>query len=112
MELTFQKEKDNKWYVVLPEYPGNHEDLEMVLGADDLLEALSRVLHRTNITFRIWLSKPDVPAGNLMKISQDAGGATYQVNNCMYYKNTAWLCNVTKYVFGGYHPNSIYFKVI
>lgn len=27
---------DGRWYIVLPEWTGNKEDLEMVLGADIL----------------------------------------------------------------------------
>lgn len=110
MQLTFNKISD-KWYVVLPEWQGSFEDLEMVNGADDLLEALSIKLRSKTITFDIWTSKPGVPCGHLNKIGATHEGATYQVNNCMFYKGTAWLCNVTKFVFGGYHPQDIYFKV-
>lgn len=112
MELKFEKENDGKWYVVLPDWEGAHEDLEMVYGADDLLEVLSYQLHTKNITFEIWTSKPDVPSGLMTKIDQTLEGATYQVSNCMYYDGTAWLCNVTKFVFGGIHPNRIYFRVV
>lgn len=111
MQLKFNKISD-KWYVDLPEWTGSFDDLEMVLGADTLLEALSLRLKRKSITFEIWTAKPDVPCGYMKKIDQTAEGATYQVSNCMYYNGTAWLCNVTKFVFGGYHPGSIYFRVV
>lgn len=110
MNLQFQK-INNKWYVVLPEWTGDFEDLEMVKGADTLLEIISQKLHTTDITFDIWTAKPDFPTGHLRKIEQDNGGATYQVNNCMFYDGTAWLCNVTRFVFGGFHPIDIYFRV-
>lgn len=111
MQLTFNKISD-KWYVDLPEWEGEFEDLEMVLGADTLLEALSMRLHRNSITFEIWTSKPDVPCGVMKMIDSTKDGATYQVSNCMYYNGTAWLCNVTKFVFGGFHPINIYFRVV
>ena len=41
MILSFVKEESNKWYVVLPEWEGDKEELEMVLGADELLDRLS-----------------------------------------------------------------------
>lgn len=111
MQLTFNKISD-KWYVNLPEWQGSFDDLEMVYGADDQLEVLSSKPNRKSITFEIWLANPNVPCGSLKKIEQTMEGATYQVNNCMFYNGTAWFCNVTKFVFGGYHPNSIYFKVV
>lgn len=110
MELTFTK-IDERWYVELPEWEGSFDDLEMVNGADTLLEILSQRLGRNSLTFEIWLYEPDTPCGMLRKIMQDWDGATYQVENCMYYDGTAWLCNVTKFVFGGYHPDTIYFRV-
>ena len=30
MELTFEKWEDGRWFVVLPDYDGDQEDLEMV----------------------------------------------------------------------------------
>ena len=41
MELTFEKWEDGRWFVVLPEYDGDQEDLEMVDGADALLDYLT-----------------------------------------------------------------------
>lgn len=111
MQLTFNK-ISSRWYIDLPEWEGSFDDLEMVAGADDLLEALSRKLHKNSITFEVWTSRPDVPCASMNLIEYTREGATYQVNNCMFYKGTAWLCNVTKFVFGGYHPRDIFFKVV
>lgn len=111
MRLTFNKIA-GRWYVDLPEWKGSFEDLEMVCGADDLLESLALRLHTRSITFEVWTSKPDIPCGIFSKIDQTLDGATYQIFNCMFYKGTAWLCNVTKFVFGGFHPNQIFFKVV
>ena len=43
MELTFEKWEDGRWFVVLPDYDGDQEDLEMVDGADKLLDVLNKV---------------------------------------------------------------------
>lgn len=53
----------------------------------------------------------DVPCVHIHKIEETLDGATYQVNGCLWYKGTAWLCNVTKFVFNGYHPKDLYFTV-
>ncbi len=39
MEINFDRYDDGRWYVVFPEYEGGHEDLEMVEGADKMLDA-------------------------------------------------------------------------
>ena len=41
MELTFEKWEDGRWFVILPEYDGEQEDLEMVDGADTFLDFLT-----------------------------------------------------------------------
>jgi len=110
MQLTFNK-ISNRWYVDLPTWEGNFDDLEMVGGADALLEILANKLNKESITFDIWTSNPGIPCGKMNKIDQTLEGATYQVSNCLYYDSTAWLCNVTKHVFGGFHPGTIYFRV-
>lgn len=110
-ELSFYK-LDGRWYVDLPDWKGDFDDLEMVNGADTLLEILSARINRRSINFEIWTSNPGIPCAKLTKTEQTLEGATYQVENCLYYNDTVWLCNVTKSVFGGSHPNDIYFRVI
>ena len=39
--FKFYKEDTGKWFVELPEWEGERDDLEMVMGADILLEILS-----------------------------------------------------------------------
>jgi hypothetical protein len=36
--FKFEKEKDNRWYIILPEWTGEKEELEMVCGADSMLD--------------------------------------------------------------------------
>lgn len=43
MEITFEKWEDGRWFVVLPDYDGPQEDLEMVDGADEFLDVLIAV---------------------------------------------------------------------
>jgi len=109
MQLAFNK-ISNRWYVDLPDWEGDFDDLEMVAGADDMLDVLSQGV-RECVTLNIWTSKPDEPCIHIHKIEETLDGATYQVNNCLWYKGTAWLCNVTKFVFAGRHPHDLYFTV-
>ena len=39
--LKFYKESDNRWYVDLPEWIGSKAELEMVAGADSMLEYMA-----------------------------------------------------------------------
>ncbi len=41
MTLSFVCEKNGNWYVDLPYWPGLHRNLQMVAGADDLLDRLA-----------------------------------------------------------------------
>ena len=47
MELTFEKWEDGRWFVVLPDYDGPQEDLEMVDGADEFMQKcfLINIIH-------------------------------------------------------------------
>ena len=109
MELDFYK-ANGRWYVDLPTWEGAIDDLEMVNGADDLLEALAEVTGSEQVKMEVWLEEPDEPCSILWKIDQDAEGATYEVQDCQYYTGDAWLCNVTRFVFDGYHPDRIFFR--
>lgn len=108
MEFTFKKE-DGKWFIVLPEWKDNPDDLQMVNGADTLLDILSH--QQLEVTLKVWLSKPDTSCVSISKIAQDGQGATYQVSDCADYDGTVWLCNVAKFIFLGFHPQQIYFQV-
>ena len=39
-EFKFYKDPEHRWYVDLPEWEGEKDNLEMVLGADSFLEIL------------------------------------------------------------------------
>ncbi len=108
MELTFEKWENGKWFVVLPEYDGDQEDLEMIDGADILLDFLST--DALYVTVEVSLEeKKDYSMLEL--IAHDEIGGTYIVNNLQDFDKDVWLCNVVHYIFGE-HPKTIYFKVI
>lgn len=108
--LEFKKVSD-RWYVVLDNWTGSFEDLEMVNGADTFLDILASKIMKNRVAMKVWTSKPNEPCGKLCMVHSDDRGATYQVENCSFFSNTVWLCNVTKFVFDGSHPATIYFKL-
>ena len=108
MELTFEKLEDNKWYAVLPEWNGEQEDLEMVDGADDMLEALTT--DGMYASFDVVLDEPKDDRYFRADITyHDDMGGTYKVYGCDLYDGNIWLCNVAHFVFGE-HPETLYMK--
>ena len=49
MILNFYKEETNRWYVDLPCWSGLKEDLEMVEGADLMLDILSNYTNSISV---------------------------------------------------------------
>jgi hypothetical protein len=115
MILEFERIAESmhpQWYVILDDYPGSQEDLQMVAGADILLDILSAgsntvklELHTTDKT--LLRDKKDYSL--ITKIKEETfGGATYYSEE---YDFELWLCNVMLFVFKQF-PTEIYFKLI
>ena len=41
MVFDFERWEDGRWFVILPEWDGDQDDLEMVEGADKMLDSLT-----------------------------------------------------------------------
>lgn len=110
MEISFERFEDGRWYVVLPEWDGLQEDLEMVEGADKMLDALTT--DGMYVTLDISEDVPETDDYFTLDIeAHDEDGAYYNVVGCDKFGSTIWLCNVTHFVFGD-HPEKLYCKVI
>tara|TARA_R110000796_G_scaffold126793_4_gene241780 strand:+ start:3887 stop:4210 length:324 start_codon:yes stop_codon:yes gene_type:complete len=105
MEIfTFEKDKTNRWYVVLPEWTGDKSELEMVLGADIFLDILAQGETQVNATMS---TEPfEGFKYTLTFINYEGGGGNYHLQS-EYYDFPVWLCEVTKFVFGDL-PENIY----
>lgn len=103
--FRFYKTQDNKWYIDLPDWNGSIEDLEMVMGADIMLDILSQ--GSDNIILYLSENEIDHYKYTLSKIREEFDGSTYIVEGNNITPFEAWLCSVTKFVFG-YFPNKIY----
>lgn len=106
----FYKE-ENKWYIDLPEWIEQglpKDDLEMVLGADTLLDGLSNNGDEVTLTFSDSLFNEFKM--ELSKVEEDEYGSTYIVTT-FYEPMTVWLCPVTRYVFNDVYPEKIYISL-
>lgn len=93
-----------EWYIDLPKYPGPKAALQMVAGADYLLDVLSE--GKDEVKISLSLTQKENHCLKLCTTEQTTYGRWY------WYENHAlWLCPVVVYVFG-YYPETIYFKVL
>ena len=108
--LRFYKSQDEYWYVDMPEWEGSIDALEMVRGADDMLDELSNFTGK-DVHLRIATSAFN-DCERLIKIQDDVvGGGAYYGYPSAYEPKIIWLCSVSNWYFG-YHPENIYFKSI
>jgi hypothetical protein len=102
--LTFIKNEYDKWYVVLPDYKGDKENLEMVMGADTFLDIIAQGEKLVTMTFSTdSLSNYKY---HLKLLDYEHDGANYLVISDLLTLKI-WLCSVTKFVFGDY-PQDIF----
>ena len=119
MQYRFYKE-NNKWYIDIPEWSGQKAELEMVEGADTMLDIISEC----SLIVDLHISLAPFESANVLEkltelsinqnISIDACGGSYyllRIYDQIEYNITMWLCDVTKYIFNEF-PDKIYFKKI
>ena len=103
--------RDNTgWYIDFPEFIaqgfGSKADLAMVAGADQMLEYLGNGQPRVALTFS---NTPLSNASVTLKLcAKNQWGGTYTTN--LQNIPQVWLCNVTKHLFNGAHPYTIYIQ--
>lgn len=110
MKLNFYKDEDYRWYVDLPDTPFSKEELEMVEGADMLLDVIAQGEYFVTATINDKDDEITPYKTALLKIHENEFGATYAVDaicGIEYPHLTVWLCPVTLYLFSSY-PNNLY----
>lgn len=109
MKYRFYKDEDNRWYVHLPKFieeGGTKAELEMIAGADEMLDLLSE--NGNEIMLHISETKRDCRLElRLQKAHEGEGGADYLAINKENYEFPVWLCSVVLYVFNKY-PETLY----
>lgn len=100
--FRFYKTAADRWYIHLPEWTGSLDELEMVQGADTMLDMVSNNTTKCNLT----ISDEPFDGADVITLiadlSDSAGGGDYFMEN---YKGelvnqNMWLCEVTVNVFG------------
>lgn len=104
----FYKDVLGNWYIDLPDYPGSKEDLQMILGADVMLdqirESIDRNLSIQLSSVKVSLSLEPFPNAGVLN---HHGLGWYETKDY----GMIWLCSVTEWLFGSY-PKIIYFTII
>lgn len=112
----FYKTNIGEWYIDLPEWEEDKSALQMVLGADTLLDIMAQGHKEILVHF----SDEGFPGAFVLSWLHDghvsfeeAGGATYHLDNYrgIKYDFSLWLCDVTIFVFNGF-PKHIYFSCL
>lgn len=109
--LKFYKDDRADWYVDLPEWEGEKAELQMVAGADTMLDIMSQDGDNTTLTLS---DEPFDGADELEFMGLDnfeGGGAHYVMRTHMGldFNLEMWLCHVTTFVFGLF-PYKIWIK--
>lgn len=104
-KFKFKKLSD-RWFIDIP-YSGSVDDLEMVYGADKLLDYID-----TNKVGEVELSvftQCEDSSTIISKVEENEIGATYFVDGYTF-RGNIWLCNVTKLLFGEF-PDTFYVQI-
>ncbi|MBW4891101.1 hypothetical protein KXQ82_15350 [Mucilaginibacter sp. HMF5004] len=111
-KLHFKKNASEKWFLSLPEWNGGPEELEMVSGADTLLDILSE----DGSECILYMSESQFEGAHVIELLAErepdkGGGGDYilKVYNGEVIDLKIWLCEVTRWVWGKL-PVSIYFS--
>lgn len=119
LKVSFTKEANGRWYVDFPNWPLHHYMLEMVAGADDLLNLLNKTTSN-HVSLEVYTKKPKRFLVELKKVhSALTKGAFYTVETPLngwerpnsIRRKQLWLCPVTLTILGHY-PKQIYFDLL
>ncbi|MDO3643121.1 DUF6717 family protein [Mucilaginibacter sp. L3T2-6] len=110
----FIKGDSGKWYIDLPDWTGQKADLEMVGGADTMLDHVGSGAPEAELI----LSEFPFANADVLELIHDysrqpGGGGIYFLGNYNgeILNQEIWLCEVTEFVFGKLPPQ-IYLKKV
>lgn len=114
-ELKFYKKKNSTWWVDLPEYiagGGDPMNLQMVLGADVMLDSLSgeKAEVKLQVSEQKAMSFPSDfhELKRVDEIPTPSGKYYYDENTEL----LMWLCDVMLWIFEGRFPETIWYKKV
>lgn len=110
--ITFIKSPlQSIWFAEIPQYPGSHDDLEMVDDAGVFLSQLDNGLGIVQVKIS---EEPDGIVDVILEKTtetQDEKGANYNIASCYNYVDSIWLCGVLEFVFGSF-PDHLYLEIL
>ena len=96
--LRFYKDENSRWFAEIPEWEGSIDELEMVMGADTMLDIIAQGEDEVRLVF-----SDEAISDNVLNIidTKMTCGATYLVTMLfgIDFDFEIWLCDVTKFVF-------------
>lgn len=108
--LKFYKDDKKDWYIDLPNWTGRKSALQMVTGADTLLDYIAEGKKEV----LLYVDEDEFEGAESLTLINTCwfNGADYRIDTYKnnYINHKIWLCNVTKHVLG-YFPEKIYFHV-
>lgn len=107
--FNFIKEPNGNWYIVLPDWEGSKDDLQMVMGADTMLDRFAE----GEDFVKLLIADRDFENSYHLKLSRktpeyDGGGYYSLFDPQEEFIMEVWLCKVTNFVFGGELPINIH----
>lgn len=115
MILSFEKIA-NRWYLIAPDWPGDHAELQMVAGADTLLDNLT-IFDKINLelyAYPFWMNEWLNNKKKFIKNNPNLRSFIHakQIKTTGNYITDGghkfWLCPVTLWLFGQY-PKHFWF---
>lgn len=107
--LSFYKTEQNEWFLDAPEYiehGGAPEELQMVLGADILLDTLADGKDGV----RLEVSQEKTQWVNVLRRVDEIPTQVGKYYHDDQTETLLWLCPVTTWVFNGVYPETIWYK--
>lgn len=111
--FKFYKNSKSEWYLDLPEWEGDLDELQMIDGADQWLDLLSN----NALSITVWIADENFKGASILTLlhvreENLGGGGDYYLESYQSKKVELklWLCKVTEFVFGNI-PQRIYFAL-
>lgn len=112
--IVFNKTPEQRWFADIPEWTGAKEDLEMVDGADRMLDLMAEGANTVTATVSNFEIGGSIGL-DLFHLTKDKSEGYYSISS---YPDSKWflyrewflifLCEVTKVVFWGEFPKKIW----
>jgi len=106
----YREEPEGRWYADIPEWTGSKSELEMVMGADNMLEFICE----GDSDVKLHLSTDNREGDDsklefIREATEYENGAFYRLRSYggVELNVEMWLCDVTKFVFGEF-PKQIF----